>query len=491
MFNLWGVIKGLLVQDETDRTKELSISINPSATTGTRTTLQASQTANRTLTLPNSTSTLADINSAQTFDNKTINFSSGGTNTIVADSVNINYVNTGSGLTATNVQTAIDEVEGRVDTVQAGLTAHLVDAVDAHDASAISNVPAGNLVATDVQSALNELQGDIDSIGAAANTTLSNLVNTIAIPNGVHLLPANTLNVNLGSATKRFQNGYIDTLRDSSGIRSINSDTRFMIDAADATSLVWDLREMYDAAQISSIFWDARLLYDTTGTPSILFGNRELRDSANTTVFDYQNRQLKSGATVKLDYSGTDVSLNTRKLTNVSNGTAANDAVNKSQLDVKISDVVQDTTPQLGGDLDVNTFAIEGVSSPVLLAGQNTVRRAKQASKTSFIEEEYIHSISLLASQTNTVIADLTFAHATYEGIEITYKLRNAASAVKIGTIKVITNGTDISIVDTYTETADTGVSFSAVVNGANINIRYTSGASSATVRVDIKRFLT
>lgn len=44
-----------------------------------------------------------------------------------------------------------------------GLSDHLNDTTDAHDASAISNIPSGNLAATDVQSALNELQSDVDS----------------------------------------------------------------------------------------------------------------------------------------------------------------------------------------------------------------------------------------------------------------------------------------------------------------------------------------
>jgi hypothetical protein len=43
------------------------------------------------------------------------------------------------------------------------LSDHLTDATDAHDASAISSIPSGNLAATDVQSALNELQSDIDT----------------------------------------------------------------------------------------------------------------------------------------------------------------------------------------------------------------------------------------------------------------------------------------------------------------------------------------
>lgn len=48
-------------------------------------------------------------------------------------------------------------------TVIAGLAAHLADGVDAHDASAISVVPAGNLSSIEVQAALQELQGDIDA----------------------------------------------------------------------------------------------------------------------------------------------------------------------------------------------------------------------------------------------------------------------------------------------------------------------------------------
>ncbi len=53
--------------------------------------------------------------------------------------------------------------------VAAGLAAHLADTVDAHDASAISNVPAGTIAATNVQTAINELDGDIS--GHITDTT--------------------------------------------------------------------------------------------------------------------------------------------------------------------------------------------------------------------------------------------------------------------------------------------------------------------------------
>ncbi len=45
---------------------------------------------------------------------------------------------------------------------------HIADPTGAHAASAISNTPSGNLAATDVQGALNELQGDIDSLSSGA-----------------------------------------------------------------------------------------------------------------------------------------------------------------------------------------------------------------------------------------------------------------------------------------------------------------------------------
>jgi hypothetical protein len=82
----------------------------------------------------------------------------------------INYDNSTSGLAATDVQAAIDEVEGRLDSSETALSDHLVDAVDAHDASAISNAPTGNLVATDVQGALDELQTEIDALPAKSET---------------------------------------------------------------------------------------------------------------------------------------------------------------------------------------------------------------------------------------------------------------------------------------------------------------------------------
>lgn len=160
------------------------------------------------------------------------------------------------------------------------------------------------------------------------------------------------------------------------------------------------------------------------------------------------------------------------------------------QLDLKLENLVEDTTPQLGGNLDLNGKSLEDSANDILIAGQNSVHRAKQASKADFIEEEYIHAIALAASQSDTVIASLTFPHATFEGCEIAYKLKEAVSGdIRLGTIRVATNGTVVVLNDMGTENDETGITFDAAVNAGNINITFSSGANAATMRADVKRF--
>ncbi len=72
------------------------------------------------------------------------------------DASAVSFVPAGT-IAATTVQAAIEEV---ATDAAAGLAGHLADAVDAHDASAISFAPAGTLAATDVQAALVELDSE-------------------------------------------------------------------------------------------------------------------------------------------------------------------------------------------------------------------------------------------------------------------------------------------------------------------------------------------
>ena len=86
-------------------------------------------------------------------------------------------------LTETEADALYDAL-GAAATVQTNLDNHINAVTDAHDASAISVVPAGNLASTNVQDALEELQADVDGLTSGDLTkvnpdgSLVNLENT-------------------------------------------------------------------------------------------------------------------------------------------------------------------------------------------------------------------------------------------------------------------------------------------------------------------------
>jgi hypothetical protein len=147
------------------------------------------------------------------------------------------------------------------------------------------------------------------------------------------------------------------------------------------------------------------------------------------------------------------------------------------------------TTGDIEFDYDDATPEISAlVKENVTLRG--IVSRAIDHAGGNAIQEQYFDSIALSSAQTNTVIASLSFDHSEFEGVEITYRLKEASTnAVRIGTIRIATNGTDVSINDVNVETAAIGISFSAVVNGSDVDVRYSSGANGGTLRADVKRF--
>lgn len=87
-------------------------------------------------------------------------------------------------------------------------------------------------------------------------------------------------------------------------------------------------------------------------SPGALLSSGLLEDSSNQNSVDWENRQLVApdGFTTMLDWSGTDVSLNTRKLTNVVDPTVAQDAATKNYVDT------QDTATQAAAEAASNAY---------------------------------------------------------------------------------------------------------------------------------------
>jgi hypothetical protein len=93
------------------------------------------------------------------------------------DASAISYVNTTSGLTATDAQAAIDEVEGRLDTAESSLSGHLNGGANKHDASEIDveGVGYNYVTAGDLESAIEDLDTQVkanaDAIAAITDPT--------------------------------------------------------------------------------------------------------------------------------------------------------------------------------------------------------------------------------------------------------------------------------------------------------------------------------
>lgn len=114
------------------------------------------------------TKSVVSEDGTQTLENKTIDGTSAtGNNTVTADADNISYDNSTSGLTATDVKAAIDEVQSNIE--------------GKDEASEISydNTTSG-LTATNVQTAIDEVDGDLDThiADTSAHGTTGNVVGT-------------------------------------------------------------------------------------------------------------------------------------------------------------------------------------------------------------------------------------------------------------------------------------------------------------------------
>lgn len=120
------------------------------------------------------------------------------------------------------------------------------------------------------------------------------------------------------------------------------------------------------------------------------------------------------------------------------------------------------------------------------------MRLSESGASSNYIETEYFHSISLADNTVSGVISALTVAHASYEGITLEYVVKEATTGkVRKGTFSVVTNGSAIDKMDEFHHTADLGLSLSAVINGSNIEIQYTTTSTGniRTMRVEVKRF--
>lgn len=144
------------------------------------------------------------------------------------------------------------DVLGSASTVQTNLTNHINAVTDAHDASAISVVPTGNLTSTDVQNALEELQTDIDGLdfGVLPKVNVSLLESQVGTSvTGVTLSPSDinaslTASVAITADVNLFELFNIDAVYNGVGwfvsVEKVGDNTGVVFDVDNSGQLIYD-----------------------------------------------------------------------------------------------------------------------------------------------------------------------------------------------------------------------------------------------------------
>lgn len=135
-FSFFGILKGLSIQNEVDRTKQVIIQSSSAATTNTSTTITSAQTANRTQVLPDASGNIVVDSATQTFTNKTIDANS---NTIL---------NISGGSLGTNSVPNATLAQMPANTIKSNITGSTANAAD-------------NTLSAIIDSSIASTQGDI------------------------------------------------------------------------------------------------------------------------------------------------------------------------------------------------------------------------------------------------------------------------------------------------------------------------------------------
>jgi hypothetical protein len=139
--------------------------------------------------------------------------------------------------------------------------------------------------------------------------------------------------------------------------------------------------------------------------------------------------------------------------------------------------VQDDTSPTLGGDLNLNDYEL---INPIIKLNTQAVRRF-DGNPLNFIEEQYLHTINLYESATDYIIPELILNANLIEGLKVDYKLKDINSNIRVGSLVVACNGTDISIFDgPSTETSTVDITFDADILPL-INATAATGTLSTT----------
>lgn len=377
-------------------------------------------------------------------------------------------------IAATNVQSALAELDTEKETpagaqtkanaaqaaaeatANAALNSHLSDATDAHDASAISTVPAGTLAATNVQSALNEL--DTEKETPAGAQAKADVVNT-ALNNHI----SDSTDAHDASAISVVATGNISSTDVQSALAELDSEKETPAGAqakADTvnTALNAHLSDSVDAHDASAI----------SVSPS---GTISATDVQAALVELDSEKETPAGAQAKAD------AVNTALTNHMNDATDAHDA---SAISVVPTGAISSTTVQAAlAELDTEK-ATTGSVTTVSTDLSNHLADSTDAHDASAISFAPVGTIA--ATDAQTAIAEVaTDAATALSGHTGAGTGAHAATAISYaGSTNLSSTNVEAALDELDSEKASTG-SVTTVANDLAAHLADTTDAHDAS----------
>lgn len=301
MLNIKKVLKALRIINSVDQTKAIEITVNNAATTGTKTTLQSSQTADRVITLPDATTTLIDTDSAQNLTNKTVSLSNTTDDKLLLSEASTHKI-VDSSITHTTSANDTTLSVGTKELILDGKAIRVPVKTFAPGTPPTGN--AGDIIYNTTTSTfwINQAGTYIELVVAAgsANVTLSNLVSPVAINES--LLPNADLNLDLGSPSFRW-----DVVHTSDVVATGDADVGNDLDVNNDVSVGNDLTVTGNVGITSNLTVQGNLTVNGT-TTTIDTINLVVKDP-NITINSGGNDATAQGAGITVQRTGTSGSL--------------------------------------------------------------------------------------------------------------------------------------------------------------------------------------
>jgi hypothetical protein len=486
MIGIKKILKGLLIREENTLTPK-EIEILPGGTAGTKTTLTSSQTSNLTFTLPSTTGTNGQL--IQTDGSGNLSFvSSSGSNTTLSNLTSPTAIN--QDLIFNKLTPIVKSADASAATESVTLTTGVVTGAFA---SGTLNINTGNAnSAGGTGGAINILTGfgnlSSGNVSIKSNTASTGGSGTMAFESGntTSNSPSGALTIKSGNTT--------GTNAASGSIQMTTGTTQGAISGG---SGLINIATGFTTNQVSgAVTVTSGSTSSTAGTGALTLstGASTANSSANTgaitiTSGNYTNASATAQSGLVTIKSGNTTGQGASGNVSITTGTVV---ANRNSGSILLSTAAVSGSG-VRGTINLTDASLATASVGHVWTLTNTTTGAGNWAAPGggggILSKVTASNASMGSTVTDEVITGLTFAHASFNGCFIDYRIKKG-TLVRNGRILVSTDGTTVAFNDTFVETVLSTVVFEAVVNGANINIRHTNTETGTmTISFEQSRF--